>query len=203
MRSLKDNFEELRLRLGHGRGLSSTGTDPIFYLVFPVAEILEVKRQTKAWMAKLENEGWHVVTLSMTDVVEHVLKEHKLRKVWLMSEKALLERSEKDRKPLDTTDITKTLSKALSDGSQLAPALLALVQDALDKAHAVPNGLLLITDLEALHPYLRINTIEAHLHGKVQRPVVVLYPGARVGKTSLRFLEFYPADPNYRSDHIG
>lgn len=203
MRSLKDNFEELRLRLGHGRGHSSTGSDPIFYLVFPVAQILEVKLQTKAWVAKLENDGWKVVTLSMTDVVEKVLQEHKLRKVWLLNEKALLDRSEKERKPLDTGDITKTLSKALSDGSQLSSALLAMVQEALDAAHAVPNGLLLITDLEALHPYLRINTIEAYLHGKVQRPVVVLYPGVRVGQTSLRFLEFYPADPNYRSDHIG
>jgi hypothetical protein len=203
MRSLKDNFEELRLRLGHGRGLSSTGSDPIFYLVFPVAQILEVKRQTKAWVAKLANEGWHVVTLSMTDVVERVLQDHKLRKVWLLSEKSLLDRSEKEGKPLDTGDITKTLSKALSDGSQLSPALLAMVQEALDAAHAAPNGLLLITDLEALHPYLRINTIEAYLHGKVQCPVVVLYPGVRVGKTSLRFLEIYPADPNYRSDHIG
>jgi hypothetical protein len=33
--------------------------------------------------------------------------------------------------------------------------------------------------------------------------VLVLYPGKREGKTSLRFLGFYPPDPNYRSEHIG
>ena len=62
--------------------------------------------------------------------------------------------------------------------------------------------MLLLTDLEALHPYLRINTIEAQIMDQIHCPVVVLYPGKREGKTSLRFLEFYPADPNYRSEHI-
>jgi hypothetical protein len=37
----------------------------------------------------------------------------------------------------------------------------------------------------------------------IRCPIIVLYPGRREGKTSLRFLEFYPADPNYRSEHIG
>ena len=31
MQSLKDKFEELRHRLGHARGLDSTGTEPIYY----------------------------------------------------------------------------------------------------------------------------------------------------------------------------
>jgi len=62
---LKDKFEDLRLRLGHGRRLYSTGTEPIYYLVFPVSDILEVKRQTKAWTAKLSHDNWNVVTLSM------------------------------------------------------------------------------------------------------------------------------------------
>ena len=56
MRSLKDKFDELRLRLRDNRRLDSTGADSIFYLVFPVSEILEVKRQTKAWIAKLSNQ---------------------------------------------------------------------------------------------------------------------------------------------------
>jgi len=48
-------------------------------LVFPVSEILEVKRQTKAWVAKLANDGWSVVTLSIVDAVVSVLQRHKLR----------------------------------------------------------------------------------------------------------------------------
>jgi hypothetical protein len=164
-----------------------------------VAEILDVKRQTKAWIAKLANDGWNVVTLSMAKAVESVLRENKLRGLWLKSERQLLDQSLRDRVPLDFREINKTLSAALTEGEELQN----LIESKLEEAESRANGLLLVTDLEALHPYLRINTIESKLQGRVRRPVVVLYPGKREGKTSLRFLGFYPADPNYRSEHIG
>ena len=203
MLSLKDKFEELRLRLGVGRRLESTGSEPIFYLVFPVSEILDVKRHTKAWLARLEHDGWQVVTLSLSDVVRAVFQNHRLRKIWLAGEKQLIAQLEADGAPLDFREINKTLAKALSDNSQLAPELAGPIDTKLNEVDALPKGLLLISDLESLHPYLRINTIEAHMRGRIRRPVIVLYPGKREGKTSLRFLEFYPADPNYRSEHIG
>jgi bacteriophage exclusion system BrxB-like protein len=199
VQSLRDKFEELRHRIGHGRTLDSTGTEPIFYLVFPVVEIVDVKRQAKAWIAKLDNDGWNVVLLSMADAVQSALRGNKLRKFWLESERQLLNQARQSRQPLDFREINKTLSAALVEGSELQE----IIESKLRAAESQRNGLLLIADLEALHPYLRINTIESKLQGRVHCPVVVLYPGKREGKTSLRFLEFYPADPNYRSEHIG
>lgn len=198
MRSLKDKFDDLRQRLTSDRTLESTGSAPIFYLVFPVSDILEVKRDTKAWRAKLTNEGWNVVCVSLTQVIADVLQRHKLRKLWLAAEKGLLAKASDARQPLDYREINTTLRKALTEG----PELLATIETKLAEAVSLPNGLLLLTDLEALHPYLRINSIEAKLTSLFRCPVVVLYPGKREGKTSLRFLEFYPPDPNYRSDHI-
>ena len=199
MQSLKDKFEELRHRLGHARGIDSTGTEPIYYLVFPVSDILEVKRQTKAWAAKLSHDDWNIVTLSMADAVESVLKNSKLRKLSLQGEGKLLAQAEKTRTPVNFREINKSLSKSLVEGG----ALQRIIDQQLQAAETQPHGLLLLTDLEALHPYLRINTIEAQLQGRVHCPVVVFYPGRREGKTSLSFLEFYPPDPNYRSEHIG
>ena len=199
MRSLKDKFDEVCIRLGEGRRLESTGSDPIYYLVFPVAEILAVKRQTRSWIPKLENSGWQVTTFSFAQAVTAILRSHKLRKQWLLGEKMLLSQAEKNRTSIDFREINKTLAKALTDG----PELLDLLKHKMEEAAAKPNGLLLLTDLDALHPYLRINSIEARLQGLIRCPVIVLYPGKREGKTSLRFLEFYPADPNYRSEHIG
>jgi hypothetical protein len=196
---LKDKFDEVCLRLGQGRRLESTGSDPIYYLVFPVSEILHVKRQTRSWIPKLENAGWQVTTFSFAQAVNSVLRNHNLRKHWLAGEKMLLTQAEKTGTPIDFTQINKTLGKALTDG----PELLGLLKQKMDEASERTNGLLLLTDLEALHPYLRINSIEAKLQGQIRCPVIVLYPGKREGKTSLRFLEFYPADPNYRSEHIG
>ena len=203
MLSLKDKFEELRLRLRSERRLEITGSEPIFYLVFPVSEILDVKRQTRAWIAKLEHDDWDVVTLSLADTVASIFENHRLRKIWLQSEKQLIAEADGKGIPLDYREINKTLASALSANSQLAPELASAIDAKLGAVDAKPNGLLMITDLEALHPYLRINTIEAHMRGRVHRPVIVFYPGKREGKTSLRFLEFYPADPNYRSEHIG
>lgn len=199
MHSLKDKFDEVCLRLGQGRSLESSGSDPIYYLVFPVSDILTVKRQTRAWVAKLENQGFQVVTFSMAKAINTVLRGHKLRKQWLLGEKTLLSQAIRSGKPIEFRDINTTLAKALTEGSEL----LQLLQSKMEEASSHPDGLLLITDLEALHPYLRINSIEAQLQGQVRCPVIVLYPGKREGKTSLRFLEFYPADPNYRSEHIG
>ena len=92
--SLKDKFDEVCLRLTQARRLESTGSEPIFYLVFPVKEILDVKRQTRAWVAKLENQGYHVITYSMAKAVNAILRSHKLRKLGLMGEKMILDQAE-------------------------------------------------------------------------------------------------------------
>jgi hypothetical protein len=199
MHSLKDKFDEVCLRVRDGRRLESTGSAPIYYLVFPVKEILEVKRQTKAWTAKLENLGWNVVCFSFADAINSIFKNHKLRAVWLMNEKALLAKSRGAIPATTTAQVNTTLAKALTEG----PELLAMVRQKVAEASAQSNGLLLITDVEAIHPYLRINSIEAKIQDETHCPVIVLYPGKREGKTSLKFLGFYPADPNYRSEHIG
>jgi hypothetical protein len=199
MHSLKDKFDEVCLRVRDGRRLESTGSAPIYYLVHSTREILEVKRQTKAWVAKLQNQGWSVVTLSFAEAVGSILKNHKLRNSWIAGEKMALSKVNGAIPSGTIADVNKTLGKALTEG----PDLLNVVREKIAEASSHSAGLLLLTDLEALHPYMRINSIEAKIQDEVRCPVIVLYPGKREGKTSLRFLQFYPADPNYRSEHIG
>ncbi len=67
MSSLKADFDELRERIRHGRELGHASFEPIYYLVFPPEQILEVKRQTPAWVAKLHQEGWDVHTFSIAE----------------------------------------------------------------------------------------------------------------------------------------
>lgn len=199
MHSLKDKFETLCHRVKEGRRLESTGSAPIYYLVFPVEEILEVKRQTKAWIAKLENLGWSVTTVSFVEIINSITRGHQLREWVLQGEKMLLDKPRGALPKGSIAEVTKTLGDQICKGDHL----LGLVREKLSDASNRKNGLLLLTDLEAIHPFLRINSIEAQIQDEVGCPVVVLYPGKREGKTSLRFLNFYPADPNYRSEHIG
>jgi hypothetical protein len=189
MPSFMADFNELVERLRQGWQLTSSGFEPIYYLVFDPRHILEVKEQTPAWIARLRIEGWVPYTFSVSEAVTEILTASPLRKLWLAAER---------KDPLAWEKTNQALTNELRKG-----ALLARLEQALAKAAEQPNGLLLVTDLEGLHPYLRIGTLEGQLIGKFQAPTIILYPGKSVGKNRLRFLGFYPEDGNYRFVHIG
>jgi hypothetical protein len=191
MPSLQASFKELQERLSSGGTFfSNTGDDPVIYLVFRPEEMLEVKRRLKQWTAKLKIDGWTVHKFSMAEAVHEILRGQALRDVWMESEAEA---------PLDFAAINATLRDALMADDALKNAL----QQKLEELSGQPHALLLVTDLEALHPYLRVGSIEQKLQGRFTVPTVFLYPGIRAGKATLKFLGIYPEDGNYRSTHIG
>ena len=190
MDSLQRNFDELRQRLKHGRGMDHASDDPVFYLVFKPEEMLTVKRRMKQWVAKLKLEGWKVHIFSMAEAVHEIFKKNDLRDIWLDSEQDA---------PLDFDAINETLADALT----IKNTLRSKLEDQLESLKGQEGTVLFITDLEALHPYLRVGTIEQGLQGRFTVPTVILYPGKRSGRTTLSFLGIYPEDGNYRSIHIG
>ncbi|MFN3628790.1 MAG: BREX protein BrxB domain-containing protein [Casimicrobiaceae bacterium] len=190
MSSLKADFDELRERLRHGRELDHASFEPIYYLVFPPEQILEVKRQTPAWVAKLHQDGWNVHTFSMAEQIWALLKDNPLWSLCVKEDKSA---------PLDWPRTNKALADILTADN----GLLKRLEHALQPLEGKQNTLLLVTDLEALHPLMRIGAIESQLQGKFHVPTIFLYPGVRTGKTRLKFLGFYPEDGNYRSVHVG
>ncbi len=189
MPSLQDNFNELLTRIEHGRDLESTGFEPVYYLVFPPSEILEVKRQMPAWTAKLRHKGWSPQRFSISEAIFRILESSPVRPYWLTADR---------RAPLEWDKTNKALTNALAKGD-----LQHRLQARLDEIKTTPNAILLVTDLEGLHPYLRIGAIESQLTGYFRVPTIFFYPGVRSGKTRLSFLGFYPEDGNYRSVHVG
>ena len=190
MSSLRADFDELMRRVEAGRDFSHASFEPIFYLIFPPQQILEVKRQMPAWTARLHNAGWTVETFSMAREIAAIFATAPMRKLWLAADQ---------KAPLDWERTTRSLANALTAREALQQRLEAL----LARLEGQANTLVLVTDLEALHPYLRVGAIEAQLQGKFHLPTVFLYPGLRTGKTRLKFLGFYPEDGNYRSVHVG
>ena len=190
MSSLKADFNELLQRVRQGREFAHASFEPIYYLVFHPSQILEVKRQTPAWVAKLRNEGWEVTVFSIAEHVTDILAKAPLRKVWLAADA---------KNPQDWAKTNQSLANALTKADGLQSRLEAV----LTGLEGSQNAIVFVTDLEALHPYLRIGAIEAQLQGKFHVPTVFLYPGVRTGKTRLKFLGFYPEDGNYRSVHVG
>ena len=190
MPSLKADFNELLQRIRQGREFAHASFEPIYYLVFHPGQILEVKRQTPAWEARLRNEGWEVTVFSIAENIAEILSHAPLRKLWITAD---------GKNPLDWDKTNKALANALTRNDQLQRRL----EESLTALEGKANAIVLVTDLEALHPYLRIGAIEAKLQGKFHVPTVFLYPGVRTGKTRLKFLGFCPEDGNYRSVHVG
>tara|TARA_R110002049_G_C9176502_1_gene562798 strand:- start:12400 stop:12975 length:576 start_codon:yes stop_codon:yes gene_type:complete len=190
MPSLTADFDELMRRVQSGREFSHASFEPIYYLVFHPRDMLEVKRQMAAWTARLKNAGWNVKTFSAAEHIKDILHSSPMRKVWLAADA---------KAPLDWEKTNKSLANALTGRDQLQKRLESAISELKDD----PDAIVLVTDLEALHPYLRIGAIEAQLQGKFHIPTIFFYPGVRTGRTRLRFLGFYPEDGNYRSVHVG
>ena len=190
MQSLQQSFDELRQRLRDKQRLNHVSDDPVYYVVFAPEDMLAVKRLMKPWSAKLKLEGWTVETFSMAEAVHDIVQKHGLRDIWLTSEADT---------PLDFGPVNETLADALTSDNALEKRFAS----ALSALKGRDKTVLFVTDLEALHPYLRVGSLEQRLQGKFTVPTVILYPGIRAGKTTLKFLGIYPEDGNYRSTHIG
>ena len=192
MSSLKADFEELMERVRAGREFTHASFEPIFYLVFRPDQILDVKRQMPAWTAKLNNEGWNVHQFSMADAIQQVFdgKPAMVRKIWERQDAA---------NPLEWDKTNNALTEALRQNDILQNMLETKITEIQNDS----NAILLVTDIEALHPYMRIGSIESQLQGKFDVPTVFFYPGVRTGTTRLKFLGFYAEDGNYRSVHVG
>ena len=189
MSSLDTDFNELMERVRHGREFGHASFEPIFYLVFRPEQILAVKRHLPAWQSRLRNEGWDVHTFSIAEAVEEILTQAKMRNIWLAADQ---------RNPHDWKKTNASLANTVANG-----ALQKRLEARLTELEGQARSILLVTDLEALHPYMRIGVIEGQLQGRFHVPTVFLYPGVRTGKTRLKFLGFYPVDGNYRSVHVG
>jgi len=193
MSSLKPDFDELVVRIKQGREFQHASFEPIYYLVFSPKQIIEVKRQIKPWAQKLAKEGWKVHQFSIAEQVNDIFKSVPAfrRKLWI---------NQDAKTPQEWEKTNKSLANTLEDKEK---GLQARLEQKLTELESDKNSLLLVTDLEALHPYMRIGSIESQLQGRFHVPTVFLYPGIRTGQTRLKFLGFYPEDGNYRSMHIG
>ena len=195
MQSIDKNFDELIRKIEKGRDFTSASFEPVYYLVFDPSEIIQVKRRTVAWKARLEKKNFVPHFFSIADAIKEIHEQFPLRKVWLKADQA---------RPLDWERTNNSLKVALEPKTKDDPSpLQSRIEAKLNELESIPNSILIVTDLEALHPYLRIGAIESQLYGEFKVPTVFLYPGIRTGKTRLSFLGFYPEDGNYRSVHVG
>jgi len=194
MPSPDELFAELLIRLKTSDRFSAMGGEPVYYLVFPAEQMLEMKRSRKILESRLRLDGWFPSVLSLAEVVNGILRSDSDRSIILESERSYLEDG-------DIAAINESLRSVLL-GAGLDKVTSRIIAE-LDTLRGREGAILLVTDVEALHPYLRIGAVEQRLQGLCPIPVVIFYPGNRSGTSTLQFLGIWPDDGNYRSTHIG
>lgn len=194
MPSSDELFDELLLRLKTVDRFNAMGGEPVYYLVFPVDQMLEMKRSRKVLESRLSLDGWTPTVLSLAEVVNGIFQADSDRPIILESEKSYLDDG-------DIASINESLRSILL-GSGIDRVTTRILSE-LESLKGKEGAILIITDVEALHPYLRIGAVEQRLQGRCPVPVVIFYPGNRTGNSTLQFLGIWPDDGNYRSTHIG
>lgn len=165
------------------------GDKQVFYLTYRPVEVLAVKRLVPTLTALATHSGWGVQPLSLGQVVTDFFANDPARDFILEDEHLY--------QPLKAPKLFAEQGAGLRQQRAVEAAVLAAQAAIAD----TPRTLLLLTDLECLHPYARFGPIEQHLYAHLTVPVVVLYPG-RLSGSSLEFLDVYPPDGGYRSTHL-
>jgi len=185
--NIENKYQEVLTYLLEPKTYNHSGDKTICYLTFPTEDIIAVKRNlNRNWIAIAKNKGLEVTVLSI----------HELLKIFFEEDEYRIEAGKDATEYEDETiEVYESLGENLKNQEIIENAILKAQEDISE------NGVLFITDLEAIHPYSRFGPIEQKIYNDIKVPIVVFYPG-EVSGTALKFLGFYPEDGNYRSKHF-
>jgi len=189
MEPLDAKFEQILSYLNNPEGTHATGDRPVCYLTYHPDQALDVKAKVGNWEARAKHAGFTVGTLSLAETMNRFFREYPRRAGWKAYDQP------DDWPAVD--ELYQDLAELVANQQVLEKAVL-IHQSLLD---GKTKPLLLLTDLEGIHPFTRFGPIEQRVYPSLTVPLVVLYPG-RLNGSSLEFLNVYPPDGNYRSKHF-
>src|SRR5262245_51148336 len=148
--------------------------------------MLDLKQRLSRWAARIRQEGFEVVRISLSEMIWQIIDESGRWDAWL---------------ELEADAEIEELNSAVSD-------VLRSQNHLVDKvAHRITplrgNKLIFLTEAEMLHSWFRTRFIENQLYDRVTVPTVIFCPGRRSGQYGLHFLEIHDVDGNYRSTIVG
>jgi len=161
----------------------------------PEAE-LAMRRGMKELSADLKHVGWNVVAVSGIEVfLERLRREARGRVDRLVAS----ERAKFTRDPLDGLDYVRQWCEPwLESKDGIAADIAAAIEKRVVRGEE-DRTVAFVGRLGAFYPFYRTSALLRFLDGRVSVPVILLYPGVRVGDRSLSFMGVHSAaDSDYR-----
>lgn len=189
MQLYEQKFEDALAYLSRPDMLHPTGDKPICCVNYDVEDAMEVYRMIHATLVpKAKYHGFSDVrVVSLGDEIQQYIKNHDYHQpdYWGGDD-------------FDENELFKSIRVEILNNNFLSKRLLELQEEMQQLSHP----LLILKDLELLHPYDKIGRVEQVIYNQIQIPILVLYPGHTLGINARTFLNIYPMDGSYRSKNF-
>ena len=182
MERYEDKIEKALQALKNPSRTDARGNAPIVYLVYQPEDVIMVRIIVNTFLrSKAEYYEFNTHIVSMGDLVDKYINNHPYRDIW--TDPSVVE-----------SEMYNSIRQEIVSDKYLENAILDLQKE----LESEPNALLVLKDIEMLHPFYMMGVIENEIYNKITTPILVLYPGEAQG-TARSFLGVYNQDGNYRS----
>ncbi|HLT39459.1 MAG TPA: BREX protein BrxB domain-containing protein [Enhygromyxa sp.] len=197
--SLSDTFAELERDLIHEDGprISTMRNYRFCIVVYPPEKEFALRREVQRLGVNLEEAGWVVKTISLQQLLLDRLRRVEGGIEWLINhEKKIAARHPERGLNALEQKITHEIEGPDGIAKDVIREIHQFVAQNPDKAE---RTVVLIGRAGALYPFYRNSALLKHIDGHTKHvPVVLLYPGVRIGDTALSFMGQYKPDKDYR-----
>ena len=158
------------------------GASPIVYLVYQPEDAISLRNIIETFLRpKAEFYGFKVEYIFIGDLLDDYINNHDYRDIWTDTS-------------VSESEMYNSIKQEISSDEFFERSFLNIQEKYQDD----PNTLLVIRDVELLHPFYMMGVIENKIYNQIKIPMLVMYPGETQG-TARSFLGVYNQDGNYRS----
>lgn len=177
-----DKIEKALQYLKNPSRITPTGYSPIVYVVYQPEDMLMVRNIVDIFLsAKADYYGFKAHFVSMGELLDKYINSHDYREIWTDSS-------------VSEEEMYNSIKQEIVSDEFLEKSILKIQEE----LSAESNALIVVKDVEMLHPFYMMGVIENKIYNKITVPMLVFYPGETQG-TARSFLGLYNQDGNYRS----
>jgi len=200
MSSFLNRIDELVRHLGSSASsVNAKQGDRVYNFHYRPSEWTEFRQSMQQIVKRLKDQELSPLVASFADICLGIFNDSRIYTALTKMEGTGAFSHQERNKSLYSILAGGALGQPLTSESPIVKALEAVINEAA----ALDNGVLILTDMETIHPLFRVSAFEQILQGKFIAPTVMCYPGERGNHgDNPSFLGFYNSDGNYRSTHI-